>query len=99
MVASRIAVPSHPMTSMSEEIFSLSILGLKSRPSYLKMPRLIVAGRSSPKPTFGAVALRSNPECPAAKLNSGSAQEVNNNGNDENGSKESAANNHVDLLS
>jgi hypothetical protein len=31
MVASRIAALSHPMTSMSEDIFSPSILGLKSR--------------------------------------------------------------------
>jgi hypothetical protein len=60
MVASRIAALSHPMTPMSEEIFSLSI---------------------------------------AAKLNSGSAHEVNNDRNEENRSEESAANKHVDLLS
>jgi hypothetical protein len=42
MVASSIAALSHPMTLMSEEIFSPSILGLKSRPW-----QLIVAGGSS----------------------------------------------------
>jgi len=68
MVASRTAALTHPMTSISEEIFRLSILN------------------SDPAA-----------ECPAAKLDLGSAQKVNNDRDEKNRSKESAANNHVDL--
>jgi hypothetical protein len=66
MVASGIDALSHPMTSMSEEIFSLSIW----------------------------IEIRA-----AAKLDSGSAHEINNDRNEKNRSEESAANHHVDLLS
>jgi hypothetical protein len=45
MVASKIAAPSHPMTSTSQDMFSLSIL--ETPGGYLKMPQLLVAGSSS----------------------------------------------------
>jgi hypothetical protein len=104
MAASRIAALTQPMTSTSQVIFSPSILD-SGAAYHLKMSDLIVAGpdsvreriRGSQTSAFSAGALRCKAARLASKSDSSSAYEVNNNRNEKNRSKKSAADHHVDL--